>query len=264
MKIQVITLFPDMLSGPLEASVLGKARQRGCFELDLIDLRKYCTDRHRTADDTPYGGGGGMVMKAEPVCMAVEDCRQKNPGARVVYLSPQGRPLDHAKVMTFSQLPGLVLLCGHYEGLDQRAIDACVDEELSIGDYVLTGGELAAAVLIDAVVRQLPNALGNESSAKTDSFCQGLLDFPHYTRPAAFKGQEVPEVLLSGDHGAVALWRRQQALKATFLKRPDLLKAVALDREDLLFLNALGYQERLPEAAPGKKRRRKQNEGSHQ
>ncbi len=238
MKFRVITLFPEMIEAVLSASVIGRARERGVFSLEAVQLRDYCQDKHRQADDAPFGGGGGMVMKAEPVLKALRAAKEG--GLRAIYLSPQGRPLTHAKVMELAKLEGLVLLCGHYEGVDQRALDSGVDEELSIGDYVLTGGELAACVLIDAVARQLPGALGDESSASNDSFYGGLLDFPHYTRPASLPEGEVPAVLLSGDHQAVAKWRRQQALLATRNKRPDLLERAALSNEDMEFLKHSG------------------------
>jgi len=192
------------------------------------------------------------VLKPEPVFEALAACKAKDPAARVIYLSPQGPALSHAKVLELAALPGLILLCGHYEGVDQRALDALVDEELSIGDYVLTGGELAAAVLIDAVARQLPGVLGNQASAQADSFADGLLDFPHYTRPASFEGREVPAVLLGGDHAAVARWRRQQALLATHAKRPDLLQRAALGPEDIRLLEELGISCKSKAGRPAK------------
>lgn len=223
MKVQVVTLFPGMLEAPLSASMTGLAREKGLLDLSLVDLRRYCADKHQTADDTPYGGGGGMVLKAEPVALALKACKEADPGAKVIYLSPQGRRLDHALVMELASRPGLILLCGRYEGVDQRVLDKFVDEEVSLGDFVLSGGELAAAALVEAVTRQLPGVLGNDKSAPADSFYDGLLDFPHYTKPAEWEGMKVPEVLLSGDHAKIAQWRKQEALKATRLKRPDLL-----------------------------------------
>ncbi len=239
MKFSVITLFPPLIQAGLESSILGKALEKGVASAEVVDLRDHCNDKHRQADDAPFGGGGGMVMKAEPVMQAIAAAKEKNAKARVIFLSPQGKPLTHAKVMELAGLEGLILLCGHYEGIDQRALDAAVDEELSIGDYVLTGGELAALVVIDAVTRQLPGALGDENSAKNDSFFDGLLDTPHYTRPAELNGSKVPDVLLSGDHAAVKKWRREQALLNTFTKRPELLKAVALSAEDKKFLDQI-------------------------
>jgi tRNA (guanine37-N1)-methyltransferase len=242
MKIQVITLFPGILEGPLSESIVGLVRQKGILNLDLVDLRSYCRDKHRTADDTPYGGGGGMVLKAGPVVAAVQDCKKNFPGARVIYLSPQGTRLDHARVEGLAKEKGLILLCGRYEGVDQRALDSCVDEEISIGDYVLTGGELAAGVIVEAVARLLPGALGHEDSAKNDWFYNGLLDFPHYTRPPVYEGSEVPEVLMSGNHEEIRLWRRRESLKRTFEKRPDLLDRLNPGPEDLDFLKELGWE----------------------
>jgi tRNA (guanine37-N1)-methyltransferase len=252
MKAQVITLFPGILQGALSESILGAAQERGLFSAELVQLRDFCHDKHHQADDQPYGGGGGMVFKPEPVFAAVAACKAKDPLARVIYLSPQGPPLNQAKVLELAALPGLILLCGHYEGVDQRALDAVVDEELSIGDYVLTGGELAAAVVIDAVARQVPGVLGNQASAQADSFADGLLDFPHYTRPASYAGREVPAVLLGGDHAEVARWRRQQALRATYLKRPDLLAETQLSVEDIRLLEELGFTWKSKAGRPAK------------
>jgi tRNA (guanine37-N1)-methyltransferase len=251
-KVQVITLFPGILQGALSESILGAAQDKGLFSAELVQLRGFCRDKHRQADDQPYGGGGGMVLKPEPVFEAVAACRAKDPAARVIYLSPQGPALSQAKVLELAALPGLILLCGHYEGVDQRALDALVDEELSIGDYVLTGGELAAAVVIDAVARQVPGVLGNQASAQADSFADGLLDFPHYTRPASFEGREVPAVLLGGDHAAVARWRRQQSLLATARKRPDLLDGAELSLQDIRLLEELGIPWKSKAGRPAK------------
>lgn len=244
MRFTVITLFPEMVEGPLRQSVVGKALERGIASLTCSQLRDHCLDKHRNVDDKPFGGGGGMVIKAEPVVAAIKQAKQASPGAKVIYLSPQGPRLEQAKVNALAKAgQDLILLCGHYEGIDQRALDAVVDEELSIGDYVLTGGELAACVLIDVVIRQLPGALGDESSAANDSFYQGLLDFPHYTRPESSELGQVPEVLLSGHHALVQRWRRQEALAATLKKRPDLLDSAPLTREDRETLSGLGWPE---------------------
>ncbi len=236
MIIHVISLFPGMVTGPLSESMGRIAQDKGLLELKPVDLRAFCPGRHAVADDAPYGGGGGMVMKAEPVLAAIRSCKQSSPSARVVYLSPAGRRLDHASVLALSKLDSLVLLCGHYEGVDQRALDLAVDEEISIGDYVLTGGETAAVVLVDAVMRQIPGVLGDPQSAVQDSFFGGLLDFPHYTRPETVEGLKVPEVLLSGDHRKIAQWRRRQALRVTRERRPDLLEDAGLTVEDRRFL----------------------------
>jgi tRNA (guanine37-N1)-methyltransferase len=233
MKFSVVTLFPDMVEAPLSASMVGRARDKGIVEIEVLPLRNYCEGKHRVADDAPFGGGGGMVMKAEPVIKAVLDAKERNPGARVAFLGPQGRRLDHAKVMQSLGETGFILICGHYEGVDQRALDAVVDEEISIGDYVLSGGEYAACVFIDALTRQLPGVLGDENSAANDSFYNGILDYPHYTRPAELPEGKVPEVLFSGNHEEIARWRRREALLATMKKRPDLLDRASLSSEDL-------------------------------
>jgi tRNA (guanine37-N1)-methyltransferase len=243
LKVQVITLFPGMLEAPLAASMVGIARERGALDLRLVQLRDFCMDKHHTADDTPYGGGGGMVLKAEPIGKAVMACKAADPDAKVIYLSPQGKRLDHAVAARLAASPGLILLCGRYEGADQRALDRWVDEEISLGDFVLSGGELPAACLVEAVARLLPGVLGNEGSAPADSFFDGLLDFPHYTKPAEVEGRKVPEVLLSGDHARIAAWRREEALKATFFKRPDLLEKVGLSARDRQVLEGLGWKE---------------------
>ena len=232
MKFSVITLFPDMIEAPLSASMVGRAREKGIVEIEVLRLRDFCEGKHKVADDAPFGGGGGMVMKAEPLIKAVQASKEKQPEARVIFLGPQGTRLDHGKVMASLQEKGFILICGHYEGVDQRALDAVVDEEISIGDYVLSGGEYAACVFVDAITRQLPGVLGDENSAKNDSFFNGLLDYPHYTRPAEMPEGKVPDVLLSGNHSDVAKWRRQQALLATLKKRPDLLDKAALSGKE--------------------------------
>ena len=236
MKFSVITLFPEMVAAPLSQSMIGKAREKGIVEVEVKDLRDFCEGKHRVADDAPFGGGGGMLLKAEPLIRAVKACKEASPGAKVIYLGPQGTTLSHAKVMECAGEKSFILICGHYEGVDQRALDSLVDEEISIGDYVLTGGELAACVFIDAVTRQLPGALGDENSAKNDSFFNGLLDTPHYTRPASLPEGDVPAVLMSGNHEEVARWRREQALLATLKRRPDLLETAPLTDQDREFL----------------------------
>jgi tRNA (guanine37-N1)-methyltransferase len=232
MNFTVLTLFPDMVEVPLSASMVGRARAKGIVDIEVLALRDYCEGKHKVADDAPFGGGGGMVIKAEPVLKAVRAAKEKHPGAKVIFLGPQGSRLDHSKVMASLGEEGFILICGHYEGVDQRALDAVVDEEISIGDYVLSGGEYAACVFIDALTRQLPGVLGDENSAKNDSFFNGLLDYPHYTRPAELPEGKVPEVLFSGNHEEVAKWRRAQALLATMKKRPDLLAKAVLTKEE--------------------------------
>lgn len=236
MRFDVLTIFPDMVQSALREGVVGRAVQQGRIELHCWNPRDFTQDRHRTVDDRPFGGGPGMVMKAEPLMAAVAAARQASPGARVIYLSPQGRVLDQAAVADMAQAPGLILIAGRYEGVDERFINACVDEEWSIGDYVLSGGELPALVLIDAVSRLLPGTLGHDESAAQDSFSAGLLDYPHYTRPEELQGQRVPAVLLSGDHARIARWRRKVALGRTAERRPDLLARHDLTPEEAALL----------------------------
>ena len=241
MRFTVVTLFPESLVSPLESSILGQAKKKGLWDWQALPLRAFCPDKHATADDHPFGGGAGMVLKAEPVLKALEAARSANPGARVLHLSPRGRRLDQAYARELALGGDLILLCSHYEGLDERAL-AGVDGEVSIGDLVLSGGELAACVLIDAVVRLLPGALGNQDSIVDESFEQGLLEYPHYTRPARAPYGDVPEVLTSGNHAAIERWRREQSLKITFERRPDLLARAALSKKDLAYLQAIGWQ----------------------
>lgn len=222
MRVDILSLFPDIASASLGESILGRAQQRGLVEIHSHNIRDWATDKHRTTDDTPYGGGQGMVLKCEPIHAAITQLR--SPHARVILLSPAGPPLKQATALRFAtECTHLILLCGHYEGVDQRIIDTLVDEEISIGDYVLTNGVIAAVVLVDAIVRLLPGVLGDECSAAEDSFSSGLLEFPQYTRPVEFQDRRVPEILLSGNHAAIAEWRREQALAKTRKVRPDLL-----------------------------------------
>ena len=223
MRIDILTLFPRMFAGPFDESIVKRARESGALDMRLTNIRDFATDRHRTVDDTPYGGGPGMVMKVEPLSRALEAVR--TPDAQTVLLSPRGRLFTQAVARTLAERPALVLVCGHYEGVDERVAEHLVDDELSIGDYVLTGGELAAMVVIDAVVRLLPGVLGAEASVVEESHSAGLLEYPHYTRPAEFQGWTVPEVLLSGNHAAIARWRRERAEELTRARRPDLLQS---------------------------------------
>ena len=241
-QFDVVTLFPEMFEAVTESGVTGRARERRLFELVAWNPRDFAANSYRTVDDRPYGGGPGMVMMAEPLEKSVQAARQRQASAgvkraKVVYLSPQGRLLDHRKVMELSELQGLVLLAGRYEGVDERLVARAVDEELSIGDYVLSGGELAAMVVIDAIVRQMPGALGDADSARQDSFAGGLLDCPHYTRPETYGGEGVPAVLLSGNHAEIARWRLKQALGRTWRRRPDLLEQRALSDEERALLD---------------------------
>lgn len=222
MRIDVVTLFPAMLDGFLAESMLGRARAAGLLEVNVRHLRDWATDKHRTTDDRPFGGGAGMVLKCEPVFAALEALQ--TPGCRRIYLTPDGAPFTAARAEQLSRERHLILLSGHYEGIDQRIRDAAIDEELSIGDYVLTNGTLAAAVVIDALARFVPGVLGEEKSLTTESFTRNLLDFPNYTRPAVFRGMSVPEVLLQGNHGEIEKWRHARQLEKTARVRPDLLQ----------------------------------------
>jgi tRNA (guanine37-N1)-methyltransferase len=230
-RFDVVTLFPEMFAAVTGSGIISRALQAGLWSMPAWNPRDFTTDNYRTVDDRPYGGGPGMVMLAEPLERTLDAVRTAG-GGRVVYLSPQGRKLDHRRVMDFSREKTLTLLCGRYEGIDERLLARRVDEEVSIGDFVLSGGELAAMALIDAVVRQLPGALGDEASALEESFAGGLLDFPQYTRPEAHEGGKVPEVLMSGHHENIRRWRLKQALGRTWLKRPDLLEARRLGDEE--------------------------------
>jgi tRNA (guanine37-N1)-methyltransferase len=221
-RATVLTLFPEMFPGPLGASLAGKALADGRWALDTMDIRDFATDKHRSVDDTPAGGGAGMVMRADIATAAIDAARAKLPEAPTIYLSPRGVPLTQARVRTLAQGPGAILLCGRFEGIDQRVLEARQVEEISIGDCVLSGGELAAQVLIDCVVRLLPGVAGNEGSLTEESFASGLLEYPHYTRPREWEGLAIPDVLLSGDHAKIAKWRREQAEKITKERRPDL------------------------------------------
>ncbi len=223
MRIKVLTIFPEMLQPVLSGSILGRAIDKGLIAVDLIDIRPYSGNKHRNTDDYPFGGGAGMVMLAQPIVDAMEDNTKEACNRRRIYLSPRGRTLKQSVVEELAGYDELVLLCGHYEGVDQRAIDLVIDEELSIGDYVLTGGELAALVLIDAVARLVPGVLGSEASSEDESFSSGLLEYPQYTRPRSYRGMDVPEVLLNGNHAEIDKWRRAQALAITKARRPDLL-----------------------------------------
>jgi tRNA (guanine37-N1)-methyltransferase len=238
MRFDLITLFPGLFQAFAEQGVTGRAIRRGLARLELWNPRDYTRDVHRTVDDRPYGGGPGMLMKPEPLRQAINAARvAAGPATPVLYLSPQGRRLDQQGVLELAARPGLILLCGRYEGVDERLIECCVDEEWSIGDYVLSGGEPAAMVLLDALIRLLPGALGDEDSARQDSHMDGLLDCPHYTRPEQFAGRVVPPVLLSGHHQAIRRWRLRQSLGRTWLRRPDLLRDRPLSEEERLLLN---------------------------
>jgi tRNA (guanine37-N1)-methyltransferase len=232
MRFDILTLFPGMFSSPFQESILGRAIQKDLMDIRIINVRDFALDKHQVVDDTPYGGGQGMVMKVEPIARAIAWAKSEDPSAWTIYLTPQGKPFDQEKARDLSSRPHLILLCGRYEGVDERVRELCINEEISIGDYVLTGGELAAMVIIDAVSRLLPGVLGSAQSAEDDSFTNALLEYPQYTRPVDFEGRRVPEILLSGNHAAISLWRRKEALKRTALRRPDLLAKARLTRKD--------------------------------
>jgi tRNA (guanine37-N1)-methyltransferase len=241
MRIDIVTIFPDMFRA-LDWGVLGKARQAGRVDIRVHDLRSWTRDRHRTTDDTPYGGGPGLVMKVEPLVAAVEEVTEDELSAEeraVILLSPRGTPLRQDRVESLATMKQVVLVAGRYEDVDERFLEATGAEEISIGDYVLSGGEIPAMVVVDAVVRIIPGAISDPLSAQEDSFSRGLLDCPHYTRPVEFRGMRVPEVLLSGNHAAIRRWRKEQALRATRARRPELLASADIDEEERDILNEL-------------------------
>ncbi|MDE2813922.1 MAG: tRNA (guanosine(37)-N1)-methyltransferase TrmD [Gemmatimonadota bacterium] len=246
MKIDIVTLFPDFFASPLATSMMARAIAQGLLTVETHDPRDCATDKHRTVDDAPYGGGGGMVLKPEPVYQLWQE--RGLAAGRCIYLTADGQPLNQALAVELALEERLVLLCGHYKGVDERIRTELIDREISIGDYVLTGGEPAALVLIDAVARLIPNVLGNFSSALDDSFQEAVLDCPWYTRPIEFRGQRVPDALLSGDHERIEHWRRRQALRRTFARRPDLLQQIELDEEEQQLIAA--WQEQGLEEAP--------------
>lgn len=239
MRFDVFTLLPEIFPPYLQASILQKAAGRGLVDFHIHNIRDYTHDRHHTTDDMPYGGGGGMVMKPEPVFEAVESLLGAPPACPVILMTPQGRVFSQKIALELAQLPQVALLSGRYEGVDERIREHLVTDEISIGDYVLTGGELPALILIDAITRLIPGVLGDPTGAEDDSHASGLLEYPHYTRPPEFRGWKVPEVLLSGDHGKIARWRREQSLRRTLAKRPDMLTATELTKEDKKLLEAI-------------------------
>jgi tRNA (guanine37-N1)-methyltransferase len=238
MIFDILTLFPEMFLSPLKESIIGKAREEGLITINLFNIRDYAEGKHRVTDDYPYGGGKGMIMKPEPIIRGIEAILAGKPEARVILMTPQGPPLSQEVVRRLARHARLVIICGRYEGVDERVRDV-VDEEISIGDYVLTGGELAALVVVDAVARMIPGVLGDEGASEDDSFSQGLLEYPQYTRPREFAGRQVPEVLLSGDHQAIEQWRREAALRRTWERRPDLISRARLSDEDRRILEKL-------------------------
>lgn len=239
MNFYVMTLFPDMITDGLNHSIIKRAADDGIIGIKAVDIRAYADNKHNQTDDYPYGGGAGMVMQAKPIYGAYTDIKKDAPDARVVYMSPQGRPFSQKIAEELSKEKNLIILCGHYEGIDERVIEEIVTDEISVGDYVLTGGELAAMIVIDAVSRLIPGVLGKEESHINESFSNGLLEYPQYTRPAEFMGKRVPEILLSGNHGKIEKWRRKKSIERTFLKRPELLKTAVLNQEERAFLDKL-------------------------
>ena len=239
MKITILTIFPEMFESVLNSSILGRAREQGLIDVQCVDIRPFSDRKHKNTDDYPFGGGAGMVMLAQPIMDAMAHVTGDFFRGRRIYLGPRGTTLTTAKARELAQEEELVLLCGHYEGVDQRALDACIDEEISIGDYILTGGELAAMVLTDCVARFIPGVLGSAESPEEESFSDGLLEYPQYTRPRELRGMEVPEVLLSGDHARIRAWRRQESLRATKRFRPDLLEKADLTEKEKRLLEEL-------------------------
>ncbi len=240
MIIEVLTIFPDFFRSPLEAGVMRRAINAGIIDFSTIDLREFTHDRHRTTDDRPFGGGEGMVMIPEPIFAAVDEIRSRSPEPEIIMLTPRGKVLDERSAGELAEKRRLVFLCGRYEGIDERVAEHCVDRELSIGDYVLSGGETAALVAMEVITRFIPGVLGCGTSAANDSFSTGLLEHPQYTRPREFMGRQVPQVLLDGNHAEIARWRREQALKITAERRPDMLEKADLSQDDLKYLQSIG------------------------
>jgi tRNA (guanine37-N1)-methyltransferase len=239
MRFDILTLFPDMFRGPFDESIIRRGQDKGLIQIGLHQIRDYALDKHHTVDDAPYGGGAGMVMKPEPLAACIESAKQLNPEAAVLLTTPQGRPLNQTLAQELSHMPGLIIICGRYEGVDERIHERYVQHEVSIGDFVLSGGELAAMVVVDTVTRLIPGVLGSRESAAGDSFSDGLLEYPQYTRPVEFNDMAVPDILLSGNHAEIARWRREQSLQRTAAKRPDLLKHAVLSDKDRLFLRSI-------------------------
>ena len=238
-RVNILTIFPEMFESFFSASILGRAREQGLIDIRTTDIRPFSRSKHHNTDDYPFGGGAGMVMMAQPILDAVKAASAEYPAAKRIYLGPRGKRLTTSLARDLAKEKELILLCGHYEGVDQRALDTCVDEEISIGDYILTGGETAAMVLVDCVARFIPGVLGSSDSPEEESFSDGLLEYPQYTRPRNLDGMEVPEVLLNGDHAKIKAWRRRESLKATLQYRPDLLDTAPLDEKDFKLLDEI-------------------------
>lgn len=243
MNFDILTLFTGMFSGPFDESIIRRARDKQLIDISLHNIRDYASDRHQTADDAPYGGGAGMVMKAEPLSACILAVKEKRPDSTVVLTSPQGRPLTHRVASELSRKPGLIIVCGRYEGIDERIRTLYADDDISLGDFVLSGGEIAAMAIVDAITRLIPGALGSGESAEYDSFGDGLLEYPQYTRPPVFKDLKVPETLLSGNHELIRKWRRKESLRKTRQLRPDLLSEIALNKEDIKMLKEIAQED---------------------
>ena len=239
MKFDILTLFPGMFSGPFDESIIKRAKDKKLIEIELHNIRDYAADKHQTADDAPYGGGAGMVMKVEPLAACIQDVKTRNPQSTVIMTSPHGRPFNQELASELTRRDGLIIICGRYEGIDERVRQLYVEEDISLGDFILSGGEIAAMALVDAVTRLIPGALGSDESAMTDSFSDGLLEYPQYTRPPEFMGLKVPEILLSGNHELIRKWRRLQSLRKTRQLRPDLLAKITPSKEDRKLLSEL-------------------------
>ena len=238
-EFNIVTIFPEMFKASLNESILKKAQEKSLFKINLFNLRDFAEGKHKVTDDYPYGGGGGMIMKPEPIVKAIESINGEKPNSKVILMTPQGKTLNHTYAKTLSKVQSWIIICGHYEGVDERVRQYFVDEEISIGDYILTGGEIPAMVLTDVLVRYIPGVIGGEKAVENDSFINSLLEYPQYTRPANFRGLQVPEVLLSGHEKHIKEWHHKQALKRTFERRPDLLANTKLNEEDTLYLDTI-------------------------
>lgn len=243
MNFDILTLFPGMFNGPFGESIINRARDKQLIDISLHNIRDYAADRHQTADDAPYGGGAGMIMKVEPLSACIESVKMQNPASMVVMTAPQGRLFTHAVASEMAALSGLIIVCGRYEGVDERVLQLYVENAVSVGDYVLSGGEIAAMAVVDAVTRLLPGVLGSDESAEQDSFTDGLLEYPQYTRPPDFRGLKVPDILLSGNHELIRIWRRRESLSRTRKLRPDLLAEAVLTKEDYKLLAEIEQED---------------------